>query len=463
MALKVETRSGGERMVVVGMMTSRSVLGPIVARWEPGLFASRYASLIAGWCVDHYKRYHRAPGRDIVGYFDEWAATSKDRDTIEAVESLLASFSEEYEKLKKTVSPDYVVDRAAKIFNINKLADLKNTIEADLENGDGDKAEERVTKFRRVELGLGSGIEVLTDEEAMTSAFEARDGDLIEYPDALGNFFRGSLGRDCFVSGMGKEKIGKSFWLLDMCYRAVEQGRRVAYFETGDMSQPQVLRRLAARAANRPLDACRYEWPEYLESPGNDPMPNLRCEWRQTDYPLSAQEASKALRDLGGDDPDRLKLSCHPNSSINVGGIDTILEGWERDGWAADVVIVDYADILAAPDGTGRSDTRDQINATWKALRAMSQRRHCLVATVTQTDADSYTARLLSRENFSEDKRKFSHVTGMFGINQLPSEKEKGLYRLNWIALRELEFSEKKVVWTAGCLGVSNPAVLSTF
>jgi hypothetical protein len=85
------------------------------------------------------------------------------------------------------------------------------------------------------------------------------------------------------------------------------------------------------------------------------------------------------------------------------------------------------------------------------------------VVTATQTDADSYDAKVLKRGNFSEDKRKYAHVTGMVGINQTDREKAEGLYRLNWVVLRELEFSESKCVWTAGCLAIGNPAIVSTF
>ena len=106
---------------------------------------------------------------------------------------------------------------------------------------------------------------------------------------------------------------------------------------------------------------------------------------------------------------------------------------------------------------------RDAINNTWKAMRALSQRRHCCVVTATQADADSYDSWLLSMSNFSEDKRKYAHVTAMAGINQTQPEKERGIYRLNWLVGREFEFTESQVVWTAACLTVGNPAILSVF
>lgn len=156
------------------------------------------------------------------------------------------------------------------------------------------------------------------------------------------------------------------------------------------------------------------------------------------------------------------KLSVHPNSSVSTHDISAILKKWELyEGFIADVVIIDYADILAPEPGTGHFTTRDQVNSTWKALRRMSQEKHCLVIAPTQADAASYNQPLLDLKNFSEDKRKLSHVTGMLGLNQIPVEREKGIMRLNWIVLREDSFSVDKCLHVGQCLKLGRPFTCS--
>jgi hypothetical protein len=125
------------------------------------------------------------------------------------------------------------------------------------------------------------------------------------------------------------------------------------------------------------------------------------------------------------------------------------------------VIVIDYADILANPPGFNES--RDATNATWKHLRRLSQERHCLVVTATQADAASYRAETIDASNFSEDKRKLSHVTGMVGINSTPEEKENSMQRLNWVVLRESEFNVTRCVHVASCIDIGNPAVKSIF
>jgi len=464
MALKVERRDGGgERAVLTAMLVSRQVLAAVEQRWEsPGLFATRWSNLAAGWAVAHYRKYRKAPGPAIESYFDAWAETG-DRDTVRILEAYLGGLSAEYEALRRKTTPEHVLDLAKTLFTRVRLQQLRELLESDLEGGDVEAAEQRVEAYRKIEIGAGAGVDVLDDEAAVTAAFESRAEPLVVYPDALGGFFDTSLYRGAFVAFMGKEKVGKSHILQDMAIRAVEQHRRVAYFEVGDSTQNEVLRRLGSRVAGRPLKAEPYRVPLSIEPPEGKGMPAVEYKTVRPKTPISAEEAVAALRELGEavHDTSALKLSCHPNSSIGVGGIEGVLDGWARDDWRPDVVIIDYADILAPPDT--RLDKRDQINETWKAMRGLSQRRQCLLVTATQTDADSYSAKVLGRDNFSEDKRKYAHVTGMVGINQTAQEKDDQLYRLNFVVLRELAFAETKCVHAAGCLAIAAPFLVSTF
>jgi hypothetical protein len=155
------------------------------------------------------------------------------------------------------------------------------------------------------------------------------------------------------------------------------------------------------------------------------------------------------------------KLSCHSNSTLSVRKIRSILADWEREDWVPDVIVIDYADILdmTYPGKEGR----ECINETWKQLRGISQDYHCLLVTATQANAAAYETKTLSQSNFSEDKRKIAHVTGMVGINFQEKEQDIDTVRLNWIVLRESKFNTKQCVHVARCLSIANPTVKSCF
>ncbi len=464
MALNVQKLDPSpERQVLLGMLTARVVLGPIAVRWtEEGLFASKWANLVGGWAVSHYRRYDQAPKSSIEHYYRTWAETG-DRETAEMVESLLVNLSDEMARLKAKLSPEHLLDIAGTLFEKVHIKRMLAKAEAWLEQGNIEKARHVIERSRKVELGLGAGIDVLTDDEAFRSALEELPESLIKYPDALGNFFADSLYRGAFVAFMGKAKIGKSYVLQDLAWQAVEQLNNVAYFELGDSCQPDVLQRFAARICQRPLKAGkRYQRPTWIETSGNRDLPQTRVERHETQAPLTVEEEKEARRLMAERvGPRRFKLSSHPSGSLSAAGIEAILETWARDDWRPDVLVCDYVDIMAAADS--KMDKRDQVNQTWIGLRALSQKLRCLVLTATQIKAEGFDAWLLDRSHFAEDNRKYNHVTSMCGINQTDQEKEHGIYRLNWLLGRQLEFSEKKYVTVAGCVATGEPFLVSSF
>jgi len=81
-----------------------------------------------------------------------------------------------------------------------------------------------------------------------------------------------------------------------------------------------------------------------------------------------------------------------------------------------------------------------------------------LVVTATQADAASFESNTLKMHNFSEDKRKYGHVTAMYGLNQTdPEEKDLRIMRINELAIREGAASVMNQVRLLQCLEIGRP------
>ena len=148
---------------------------------------------------------------------------------------------------------------------------------------------------------------------------------------------------------------------------------------------------------------------------------------------------------------------------MSAGDIERDIAIFFKEGWEPDVIVIDYADILKPEAHCKTWEYRQQINETWKVLRRISQTFHILVVTATQTSASSYNSPTIKKTDFSEDKRKAAHITGMLGINQTSEEKSQGIYRLNWVFLRDGAWTDTQVVYTAGQLALACPCVISEF
>jgi hypothetical protein len=427
------------------------------------MFKTRWANLIAQWCIKYFRKYEQAPRIRIESLFEAWADGNQSPELVKLVDKFLSSLSEEYEDLEEESNSDYVIDVAGAYFNRVRIERLMESVGEELSSGNTDSAVQEIVGYNKVEMGVGAGIDVLQDQDAIREALSHKRDNLIILPGALGEFFGKSLERDGFISFMGPEGRGKSFLLQELGWLAMLQRKKVAMFQAGDMSQNQVMRRFLIRASHHPLYPAIVEYPKVVYKNDEDEVEIDYAEKRfkhRLNYKTAWKACRKVMKRKIKSPHSYLKLSTHPNSTLSVSGIKGILETWEQEEWIPDIIIVDYADILDM--NHYGIEGRDRINETWKQLRSLSQMYHCLVITATQTDAESYESTLIRRRNFSEDKRKFAHVTGMIGINQTdPDEKEMGLIRLNWLKLRDSEYSETTCVHLAGCLKLANPMIKS--
>jgi len=447
------------RHVLIGMITDQTVCSRVASQWgeEGGLFETHHANIIAGWCVSHLQKYGSPPGNKIQHKFEHWAEhTNVSETTVDLVGKFLSTLSDE-DNQEGPRSSDYLLDVAGRHLNKVKLKRLAEGILEDLERGRVDEAYDAVSSVSKVKLGIGSVIKPAEEFDVWRQAFDTeRQRPLISYPGALGIEINPVLTRDSLLGLMASDKTGKSYWLRDLAYRGMRARCRVAYIEAGDNVQDELISLFGQRATGLPEKAGTEEIPIGWNADGSP-----HCEARKLEA-LTASAGYERFRKASGGGADRMRISCHPNSTINVMGILSMIRDWEREGWVPDIVVIDYADILAPPDGV--SETNDRIDDSWKQLRRLSQEMHCLVVTATQANAAAYgndENKILRRKHFSGRKTKYAHVNGMLALNVAPKDKEQGITRVNWVVRRRGAYSETRCVYVAGCLGVGRPVIKS--
>jgi hypothetical protein len=469
--------------------------------------------------MDYFNEYDRAPGRDIETLFFRKAKDLPKEDA-EDIEDILEGLSDEFEREKK-FNVDYLLDQTHTYLDERNLQEFAEDIQNEVDKGNLTEAKKLAGEYRPVAVNTGSSID-LSDPESLDrlkKAFRQVFQPVIKYPRQLGQFWNRELVRDAFVSLWGPEKRGKTWWLLEFAMRAARQKSNVAFFQAGDMSEMQQMVRIAVYQTKKSnleeysgkmfqpvrdcihnqMDTCDRDEREcdhgifdndeaaeyvrnevtydelvkkYKENPDYIPCHNCPLYWdRKRKYgvpwmqevdsrdPLTEEEAVEAHEEFFIKRNRRFKLASYPTDTLTVSEIRSQLELWERqDQFIPDVIIIDYADILA-PEARG--DKRDQIDQIWKRLRGLSLEKHCLVITASQTDTDSYKRDRIGRSNFSDNKSKSAHVTATFGLNQDKDwrEKEIGIMRLNKVVLREGAYTEKDEVYVLQNLSRGQPCL----
>jgi len=516
-----------ERRIVIGMIVSTDFIKLVKPLWNTRLLESKVAKRLAVWCLSYYDRFDKAPGKDIESIFFNELRNGLPKELAEEIEEdLLPELSDEF--LEEGLNLPYLTESAMTYFNERHLVLFTEQIQSTLldatltEQQRVIKAEQIASSYKLLATQTGMALNMADPEviERVERAFEEAGEPLVRFPKALGEFWNHQLTRGKFVALMAIEKRGKTFWLLEFAIRAISQGRKVVFFQAGDMTEGDQLRRIAMYLAGRSdrekytqahyepirdcvwnqLDNCdrpvregrfgpfaslspnylrqKMTYEKLLEAVQTNPQykPCFNCKEYQTKAwgavwlsqvpqtnPLMAGEASRLVKEFFVDKKRNFLLSTHANGTLSVSNMKALLSVWEKQsGFIPDVIIVDYADLLVAES---RVEFRHQQNEIWKALRNLTQERHCLLITATQADANAYDREWLKMSNFSEDKRKYAHATAMFGLNQDPQGREKklGIMRINELVIREGESNPMNAVWVLHNLRRGKPYLQSFF
>lgn len=502
-----------ERQIVLGMVVSDQFIKDIQTILRIDLIETPYILTVIKWCQDHFKQFGKAPGVHIEDiYRDQVRLGNLDDHQEEMISDLLVSLNQEYERAE-LFNVAVLLDQAERHFEGKNLARKSESIKQALSRGDVKAAQQELKDYKSITLPQSQGVDPFTNRESMESAFNYATEPLFKVPGAAGKFLNDLFVRDAFVTLLGPEKRGKTWLLIELSILARRAGRNVAFFSAGDMTLPQMSIRFGIRFAGRshkqrycgelkvPVLDCWHNQDDSCNcsdrmgtfgilkdkekgilktfEEAKDHVPCTHCldhyepeykfkgsSWfgiRPPVLPLTWNDAIKAGERLNRrwGKKARMQLIAYSNGSLTISEIRRQLHIWKEEiGFVPDVIITDYMDILDAEKN--KDQYRQSINTIWAEMRALSQDTHSLCLSASQSDAASYYAKWITLKNFSEDKRKFSHVTGTVTLNQTTDEKVRGVMRLGQLAVREDDYSEKDYVTILQSLA-QGKAILDSF
>ena len=473
-----------DRKILTAMIVSDDFLRDVRDIYSPDYLSATYARVVADWCLAYFKKYKKAP-RALIQERYVRAVRDKelrDDDAEKLVGGFLSSISREYDSDGAEINVPFLLDETERLFRKRNLTQLAIEIQEAMARSDSDEAEDLLRQHKRVERAQAGGFDPLRDDTRIHSMFSAPLTPLIQFDGALGELLNPLMTRDQCVGVMGPEKSSKTFMLTEMNGRAIMSRRNVAMFETGDLSESQLMRRFYSSILCKRIDdrfsnadnierravvdcvrnqmglcnkSCR-KWEGTLRNSMVTPIGDIPSDYRvcvacSNDFvpcvgyvecaerPVMIENDVKAQAAIISSHMGSQQIRFHVTASntMTAEGIDEQLLRWkEREGFVPDVIIVDYADIMAGEEGA--RDERDKQNERWKWFRRMSQEWHALFVVATQTDAAAYTQDSVRLSNFSEDKRKYAHVTGMLAIHRTAAERKARCLRLSWLIGREL-------------------------
>lgn len=145
------------------------------------------------------------------------------------------------------------------------------------------------------------------------------------------------------------------------------------------------------------------------------------------------EEKVEALKKTAG------KLIVHefPSGTFTPKQLRALMDRYEAKGQMFDLVVVDYADIMAP--NHRYNDVIENSKSVYVDLRAIAQEKNVAMLTATQTNREGYKATVAKAEHVAEDFNKVRTVDLMISINITDEERSKGEARLYFAASRNQE------------------------
>lgn len=476
-----------ERDIVTGFIVSTDYLNVIHNIYVSKFIQSDIARKLAEWCMEYYHKFAKAPQANLEQiYLDKLQGEEITKDEGEFIEIVLEGLSDDFQQSDLNI--DYLIERTLNYFKERKVQLKVDNVKQKLDNGDIEDAEKDLMSYSKIEIEEKDELDIFSRDslEVIREAFEEHHTPLMNFKGAVGEFWNHHLVEGGFVCLLGPEKRGKSQYLMEFVMQSLKDGNDTVFFQAGDMTTKQMIRRIGVYLCKNsdmekyctsmyvPVPDCMYnqldtceqsvrecnhgicmnieevsdfnaliaahnDFPEYVPCTN---CPNMigkpYVEKVERTKPITWKDAYKAFLDFKTKYDSKFKLSTHPAETLHPQKIKQLLDTWKKEeDFSPKVIILDYMGLLSSDYDCLQYSFRDQQNKIWMRVRGIAQKYNCLIVSADQADSDSYERDLITMRNFSEDKRKLSHVSAMFGLNQTANEKQIGLMRINDVVIRE--------------------------
>ncbi|SUE95824.1 replicative DNA helicase [Ectopseudomonas mendocina] len=379
---------------------------------KPEYFEDKAEATLVHISKHYHERYGRLPPS--IGDWKELINDAKTQKVIreDDIQDIIVAFK----KLKKTPlnGREYAVDKVAE-FAKNQAVKLAYMECMDLiAKGEFEKAEQRLNKAFKTgakavveDADYWNGIDARTQyRRDVAAGVITPQGITTGLPKLDKMLYHKGWGRKELSVIMGGAKKGKSTGLLHFAIAASMAGFNVLY-ATLEVSAQIIMDRMDANVS------------------GID-MGELNAKMNEVAHGVTDRAKMRK--------PGHLKIVEYPTGVLTCTELRRALEFYRAQGIIFDLIITDYADIMAPEMKTG-NDISDS-KQVWTGLRAIAFEENAAVLTATQTNRDGFKADVARAEHAAEDFNKIRIADLVLTINRSEDERKKGEARLFFAASR---------------------------
>lgn len=204
---------------------------------------------------------------------------------------------------------------------------------------------------------------------------------------------------------LGGAKAGKTTALIDFGIQALRAHKNVLY----------VTLEVAAKIIAERMDA------NITETPIGELDSHVHAVRDRTSQFMTESGAKFVLKEF-------------PTGSMRVSDLRRLIERFKAQGTKFDLVVVDYADLIA-PERLTESTTENS-KSVYVGLRGLAMEQDIAILSATQTNREGYKAAVAKAEHVADDFNKIRIADVVISINRTEEERSIGQARLYFAACR---------------------------
>lgn len=403
---------------------------------EVGMFENQFYKDIVRESFNFFKEFKEAPNEHIADLFETHLIRGSSDKESKVYQQILQSLY----RNKDNVNRDYVLSQLNKFIRQQTLKDGITTAHQLVKDGKLDEAEVKMAKAINSQVKIFDPGLWLTD---LSRSMKFLTAPIQPYPlgipplDAIG--FGPAPGQLLVI--LAPANKGKSQFCVHIAKMCATQRLKVLYISL-EMSEEKISQRFfqsffSVTKRQSEIICTRFEQDEANRLSGfrieSFTRPSLQ------DEGIEAILAKKMQHFEG-----RLKvfIKRFPTNALTIKGLEAYLDSMERfHNYVPDVLIVDYADLLAVDAANLRVST----GHTYKELRRIAVERNIAVVSPSQSNRLGEDAKVLSLKYLAEDYSKAATADDIIAFCQTSVELRLGLARL-FIAKARDEEREQTVL-----------------
>lgn len=424
-----------EKDFVASLIMSDKCCQILLPYTKANYFDCDYSRVIMSWVQDYYKKFKVSPKKDITSVYKMRCDEIQDEALKDLVYNYLKNIAESEININ---NEDYLVDKGRDFVDYKGLQEYTEELKACLDTRSMDKARKIQQNYKKIEVTETNEVSLMSadSKDIIRKALTTVDEELFTLPEAMSNVF-GKIHRNDFIAVLAGMKKGKSWLMQYLALEAMKQRLNVV-FVSMEMTREEVIQRMWKAlfgVKSGIIPEGLYETTRFVEDPSEKGKYKIELfdinvkgnKGRSVD---TLQKELKAMNGYSGN----LRIIAYPAFGASVQDITDRVEELATEGFVADVLVIDYADITK-PIGGG-TELRNQLDLIWKHLRGFSMKFHCATITASQTNRAGLNSNVVSAETISEDIRKLAHVTSMVSMEQTGKMYKNHIMRLRNIAMR---------------------------